>query len=119
MSRIGVELIKIGVELRIFVVSLVLIFGTPWVDQGRSHWWGGLRKKPLMRRFKEEADEKSGWGDGNLIFQVTKIGKSFKSEGIPKFESLKNKQKFEPLKANELKFVPFKLNFPFFGKIYT
>ena len=37
MSRIGVELIKIGVELRIFVVSLVLIFGTPWVDQGRSH----------------------------------------------------------------------------------
>ena len=37
MRRIGVELIKIGVELGIFVVSLVLILGTQWVNQGRSH----------------------------------------------------------------------------------
>ena len=95
-----------------FVVSLVLILGTPWIDQGRSHWWEGLRKKSLMRRFKEEADEKSSWVDGNLIFQVTKIGRTFKSEGTLKFEPLKNKWKFKSLKANELKFVPFKSNFP-------
>ena len=112
MRRIGVELIKIGVELGIFVVSLVLILGTQWVNQGRSHWWGGLRKKPLMRRLKEEADEKSSWGDGNLIFQVSK---TFKSGGTPKFKPLKNKRNFEPLKANELNFIPFKSNFPSFN----
>ena len=43
----------------------------------------------------------------NLIFQVTKTGGTFKSGGTPKFEPLKNKLKFEPLKANETKFIPF------------
>ena len=44
-----------------------------------------------MRRFKEEVDEKSGWGDGNLIFQVIKTGRTLKSGGTLKFEPLKNK----------------------------
>ena len=33
--------------------------------------------------------------------------KTFKSEWGTKFEPLKNKRKFKPLKANELKFVFF------------
>ena len=49
--------------------------------------------------------------EGNLIFQVIKIGGTFKSGGTPKFEPLKNKWKFEPLKANETKFIPFKSKF--------
>lgn len=56
------ELFKIGVEL-------------------------GIKKNRL--RFKEEADEKSGWGGGNLIFQVIKIDRTFKNGSILKFESIK------------------------------
>ena len=49
---------------------------------------------------------------GNLIFQVTKTEKTFKSKGTSKFEPLKYKRKFKPLKVNDTKFIPFKSNFP-------
>ena len=52
---------------------------------------------------------------GNLIFQLTKIGGIFKSGGTSKFEPLKDKRKFKPLKTNETKFISFKFNFPLFG----
>ena len=51
--------------------------------------------------------------DGILIFQVTKTRRTFKSGWGIKFEPLKNKKKFKLLKADDLKFVPFKSNFPF------
>ena len=46
------------------------------------------------------------------LFNWLKVIGTFRSECTPKFEHLKNKRKFKPLKANELKFVPLKSNFP-------
>ena len=69
----------------------------------------------LNLRKKEEAiDEIEAtcfWRRRNL-FNSLKVKRTFKSGGTPKFEPLKNKRKFELLKANETKFIPFKLNFP-------
>ena len=62
-------------------------------------------KKPLMRKKKVILGEEE-----KLVQPVT-----FKSGGTLKFEPLKVKRKFKSLKADELKFVPFELNFSKFN----
>ena len=75
--------------------SAFFVVGSKSSKKRRSHWWGRsdlfLEKKKLV--------------------QQVKVKRTFKSGGTPKFEPLKDKRKFEPLKANETKFIPFKSKF--------
>lgn len=57
-------------------------------------------KKSLIRK------KKAAFGEEKLV--QSKVIRTFKSGDTPKFEPLKTKQKFESLKADELKFVHFK-----------
>ena len=52
--------------------------------------------------------KKAVFGKKNLFNRLKVIG-TFRNECNPKYEPLKNKQKFKPLKANELKFCTFKI----------
>ena len=78
----------------------------------RCHCWG-MKNTWLSRKIRWRKQREEG---GNLILQVTKIGGTFKCRYILKFEPLKNKWKFEPLKANKTKFILFKSNFPLKSK---